>query len=89
MERPFGHADAGCQGRHVQGCIQIRLYPLDHIGKWAVGLHLRLEQRTELRLVAGATGIEHEAFRDLAGDRSVEVVGDHGQGHVDAGGHSG
>ncbi|MHB0953485.1 MAG: hypothetical protein ACYC10_16365 [Allorhizobium sp.] len=57
------------------------MYPADQFGKRAVSLYLRVEHRAELRLVAGASGIEHQSFGDLASNRRVEIARDHRQRH--------
>ena len=54
-----------------------------------LGLRLRLEQGAELRLIARAARMEDQPLGSLARDSCVQVLGDHREHHVDAGGGSG
>ena len=55
----------------------------------AVGLGIQFEQRRMLRLPAGAAMVNDERLRDAARQVRAEILLDHGQRQVDAGGHAG
>ena len=50
---------------------------------------VQLQQRRELRLAAGPAVVDHQLLRGPRARRLAEILGDHGQRQVDAGGDAG
>ena len=87
VEGALGHPDARGEQRNLKRLVQIGLYPADEVSEWTGALYLRLQERAELRLVSRTPCVEDQPLGDFAGNRGIKVVSDHGERHVDAGGH--
>jgi len=88
MQRPDRDGGVAGQGLHVQrGQMLVR--PGQHRAQRIVAPSLGCQQVRELRLEAGAPGVQHQLRGHAIGQALAGVLLDHGQGHVDPGGDPG
>ena len=73
IEAPLAQSGLARQHRHVEPGLEIALHPFHQAGERRVGVGLRAEQRAELRLEAGPSGIQDEMAGDEVGGRCAEI----------------
>lgn len=82
---PRTHRGARRQAFHAELLVEMLARPAQHRGEPSVGA-IQFQQSRELRLAARPAVIDDQLLRGLARDPLAEIVGDHRQREVNAGG---